>query len=53
MQYLIGLFFGIGLYLILADHFRVPYFATSSAMLRVRASIVALLAPYVICPAKT
>ena len=31
MQYLIGLFFGIGLYLILADHFRVPYFATSKA----------------------
>ena len=31
MQYLIGLFFGIGLYLILADYFRVPYFATSKA----------------------
>lgn len=31
MQYLIGLFIGIGLYMILADHFRVPYFATSKA----------------------
>ena len=31
MQYLIGLFFGIGLYLILADYFHVPYFATSKA----------------------
>ena len=31
MQYLIGLFFGIGLYLIFADYFRVPYFATSKA----------------------
>jgi len=31
MQYLIGLFLGIGLYLILADYFRVPYFATSKA----------------------
>lgn len=31
MQYLIGLFIGIGLYLILADYFRVPYFATSKA----------------------
>ena len=31
MQYLIGLFIGIGLYMILADYFRVPYFATSKA----------------------
>ena len=31
LQYLIGLCFGIGLYLILADYFRVPYFATSKA----------------------
>ena len=29
MQYLIGLFIGIGLFMILADYFRVPYFATS------------------------
>ena len=31
MQYLIGLFIGIGLYMILADYFRVPYFVTSKA----------------------
>ena len=31
LQYLIGLCFGIGLYLILANYFRVPYFATSKA----------------------
>jgi Flp pilus assembly protein TadB len=31
MQYLIGLCFGIGIYMILADYFRVPYFVTSKA----------------------
>ena len=31
LQYLIGICFGVGLYLLLADHFRIPSLATSKA----------------------